>query len=79
MVYRPHTGDHTIGGSEQAVALAGYPLISVPAGFTFDLPVGITFLGRAYSEPTLIKLAYAYEQATKVCKSPRYLPTTPCL
>ncbi|GAC1431888.1 MAG: amidase [Ktedonobacteraceae bacterium] len=71
------TGDHTLGGSEQAAALAGYPLISVPAGFTFDLPVGITFLGRAYSEPTLIKLAYAFEQATKVRKAPRYLPTTP--
>ncbi len=73
------TGDHTIGGCEQAAALAGYPLISVPAGFTFDLPVGITFLGRAYSEPTLIKLAYAFEQATKVRRVPQYLPTTPRL
>lgn len=71
------TGDHTIGGSEQAAALAGYPLISVPAGYTFELPVGITFLGRAYSEPTLIKLAYAFEQATKVRRGPKYLPTTP--
>ena len=71
------TGDHTIGGSEQAAALAGYPLVSVPAGFTFDLPIGITFLGRAYSEPTLVKLAYAFEQATKVRKVPHYLPTTP--
>ena len=71
------TGDHTIGGSEQVAALAGYPLISVPAGFTFGLPVGITFLGRAYSEPTLIKLAYAFEQATKVRKAPQYMATTP--
>ena len=71
------TGDHTIGGSEQAAALAGYPLVSVPAGFTFDLPIGITFLGRAYSEPTLIKLAYAFEQATKTRKVPQYLATTP--
>ncbi len=71
------TGDHTIGGCEQVAALAGYPLVSVPAGFTFDLPVGITFLGRAYSEPTLIKLAYAFEQATKVRRVPQYLVTTP--
>ncbi len=71
------TGDHSIGGSEQAAALAGYPLVSVPAGDTFELPVGITFMGRAYSEPTLIKLAYAFEQATKARCVPKYLPTTP--
>lgn len=73
------TGDHVIGGCEQAAALAGYPLVSVPAGFTFDLPVGITFLGRAYSEGTLLKFAYAFEQATKVRRAPQYLSTTPRL
>ena len=68
-------GDHHLGGSAQPAALAGYPAITVPAGYTFELPIGITFMGRAYSEPTLIKLAYAFEQATHARHAPRYLPT----
>jgi amidase len=58
-------------------ARAGFPLVTVPAGFTFGLPVGITFMGLAFSEPTLIKLAYAFEQATKVRHAPKFVPTLP--
>jgi amidase len=68
-------GDAFGGGSSSAAAVAGYPNISVPAGFIHGLPVGISFFGRAWSEPVLIRLAFAFEQATKVRNAPRFLPT----
>ncbi len=65
-------GDHFLGGSSTPAAVAGYPSITVPAGFAHGLPVGMSFVGRAWSEPTLLKLAYAYEQATKHRRAPRF-------
>jgi amidase len=61
--------------STSHAAVAGYPHITVPAGFVFGLPVGISFLGRAWQEADLIRYAYAFEQATQYRRQPRYLPT----
>jgi amidase len=55
--------------------VAGYPHITVPAGYVFGLPVGLSFVGKAYSEPALIRFAYAFEQATKFRKPPPFLPS----
>jgi len=68
-------GDHFSGASSTPAAVAGYPNINVPAGFSHNLPVGVSFFGRAYSEATLIKFAYAYEQATKHRRAPQFIPT----
>ncbi len=68
-------GDHFEGGSSTPAAVAGYPNINVPAGYVFGLPVGISFFGRAWSEPVLIRIAYAYEQASKNRKPPQFIPT----
>jgi amidase len=68
-------GDHVAGGSSNSAAVAGYPNINVTTGFISGLPVGISFFGRAWSEPTLIRLAYAFEQTTRARQAPRFLPT----
>ncbi len=68
-------GDHFGGGSSSAAAISGYPNITVPAGFVFGLPVGMSLFGRAWSEPKLLSIAYAFEQATKHRRAPRFLLT----
>ncbi len=65
-------GDHFAGGYSTASAVAGYPHITVPAGYVFGLPVGISFFASAWSEPTLIKISYAFEQATKARRTPQF-------
>ncbi len=65
-------GDHAVGGSSDAAAVAGYPDITVPAGFVFGLPVGISFFGRAWSEPTLLKIAYGFEQMVQARRAPKF-------
>jgi amidase len=68
-------GDHFTGASSSPAAVAGYPNVTVPAGFVHGLPVGVSFFGRAWSEATLLRLAYAYEQATRHRRRPQFLPT----
>ena len=68
-------GDHAAGNSSSAAAVAGYPNINVTGGYLWGLPVGVSFFGRAWSEATLLKIAYSFEQLTKARQKPRFLPT----
>jgi amidase len=70
-------GDHVLGSSSTPAAMAGYPHITVPGGTSFGLPVGISFFGRAWSEPKLIGIAFAFEQAAQGRLAPSFLPTLP--
>jgi amidase len=68
-------GDHFSGGSSTPPAVAGYPNVAVPCGFAYELPVGLSFIGRAWSEPTLLRLAYAFEHATRFRRAPKFVPS----
>jgi len=68
-------GDHFLGGSSTPAAVAGFPHVTVPAGYVFGLPVGLSFIGAPWSEATLVRLAYAYEQATTLRQPPKFPPT----
>ncbi len=68
-------GDRGEGGSSSPAAVAGYPNITVPAGYVYGLPVGISFFGRAWSEPVLLKVAFAFEQLTHARRPPTYFPS----
>jgi len=70
-------GDHHGGSFSSPAAVAGYPHLTVPAGFVHGLPVGLSFVGSRWSEPTLLGLGYAYEQATRARRAPTFAPTLP--
>jgi amidase len=67
-------GDHWLGGTSTMTAVAGYPILTVNAGYHFGLPVGVNFMGRAWSEATLLRLGHAFEQASGSRQAPQYLP-----
>ena len=72
LIYGDRFGDVNFASP---AAIAGYPHVTVPCGFTYNLPVGISFFSKAWSEPALLGIAYAYEQLTKRRKPPQFLET----
>jgi amidase len=70
-----YKGDNFGGGFSAPAAVAGYPHITVPAGYVNGLPAGISFVGTAWSEPALIRIAYAYEQASRMRRAPTFAKT----
>jgi amidase len=68
-------GDHFMGSSSSLAAISGYPAITVPMGFIDELPVGVSFFSKAWSEPLLIEIAFGYEQSTKHRKAPKFIPS----
>jgi amidase len=70
-------GDHFLVGSSSPAAISGYASITVPAGNSFSLPVGVSFIGGQWDEPELIGLGYSWEQATHIRRPPQFLPTLP--
>jgi amidase len=70
-------GDHFVIGTSSPAAIVGYPIINVPMGFVFGVPVGISFMGTAFSEGKLITLASGFEHVTQARKPPQFLPTLP--
>ena len=70
-------GDHFLVGSSSPAAIAGYPSVTVPAGYSFHLPVRASFIGGKWDEPELIALTYSWEQATHIRRAPQFLPTVP--
>ena len=68
-------GDHFLGGSSSLAAISGYPSITVPMGFVEELPVGVSFFSTAWAEPTLLEIAYGYEQSAKHRRAPKFIPS----
>jgi amidase len=68
-------GDRFTGGATTPAAVSGYPHVTVPAGMVHGLPIGLSFFGKAWMEQSLVRMAYGFEQETRVRKVPRFLTT----